>query len=106
TPEAGLRARPGSPLQGRRLAVSTTGPAPTDHLDAEVVSVSRNLANRAALHEDLERVDADVYLVEIKAAAIDRVAVAAEARGVQFVFDENEDVPPDLDDTIRRLVPA
>ncbi len=104
--EAELRLRPISPLQGRRVAVFTTGAAPTDHLDAEVVSVSRNLANRAALREDLERVDADVYLVEIKAAAIDLVAVAAEARGVQVVFAENEVVSPDLDDAILRLVPA
>jgi len=104
--EADLRLRPISPLQGRRVAVFTTGAAPTDHLDAEIVSVSRNLANRAALREDLERIDADVYLVEIKAAAIDLVAVAAETRGVQVVFAENEVVAPDLDEAILRLVPA
>jgi len=104
--EADLRLRPISPLQGRRVAVFTTGAAPTDHLDAEIVSVSRNLANRAALREDLERIHADVYLVEIKAAAIDLVAVAAETRGVQVVFAENEVVAPELDDAILRLVPA
>ena len=98
--------RPIAPLQGRRVAVFTTGEAPTDHLDAEVVSVSRNLANRAALSEDLERVDADVYLVEIKAAAIDLVAVAAQRRGVPVIFAENEVVSPGLDDAILRLVPA
>ena len=102
--EAELRLRPISPLQGRRVAVFTTGAAPTDHLDAEVVSVSRNLANRAQLSEDLERTDADVYLVEIKAAAIDLVAVAAQARGVQVVFAENEVVAPELDEEILRLV--
>ncbi len=104
--EAELRLRPISPLQGRRVAVFTTGAAPTDHLDAEIVSVSRNLANRAQLSEDLERTDADVYLVEIKAAAIDLVAVAAQARGVPVVFAENEVVSPELDDAILRLVPA
>ena len=104
--EADLRLRPIAPLQGRRVAVFTTGEAPTDHLDAEIVSVSRNLANRAALSEDLERTDADIYLVEIKAAAIDLVAVAAETRGVQVVFAENEVVSPGLDDAILRLVPA
>jgi cyclic 2,3-diphosphoglycerate synthetase len=104
--EAELRLRPISPLRGRRVAVFTTGAAPTDHLDAEVVSVSRNLANRAALSDDLERTKADVYLVEIKAAAIDLVAVAAETRGVEVVFAENEVVSPDLDDAVRRLVPA
>jgi cyclic 2,3-diphosphoglycerate synthetase len=104
--EAELRLRPISPLKGRRVAVFTTGAAPTDHLDAEVVSVSRNLANRALLSEDLERTDADVYLVEIKAAAIDLVAVAAQTRGVQVVFAENEVVSPELDDAILGLVPA
>jgi cyclic 2,3-diphosphoglycerate synthase len=101
--EAELRLHPISPLQGRRVAVFTTGAAPTDHLDAEVVSVSRNLANRAQLSEDLERTDADVYLVEIKAAAIDLVAVAAQARGVQVVFAENEVVSAGLDDEVLRL---
>ena len=104
--EAELRLRPISPLGGRRVAVFTTGAAPTDHLDAEVVSVSRNLADRERLSEDLERTDADVYLVEIKAAAIDLVAVAAEARGVEVVFAENEVVSPELDDAILGLVPA
>ena len=104
--EAELRLRPIAPLQGRRVAVFTTGAAPTDHLDAEVVSVSRNLANRALLSEDLERADADVYLVEIKAAAIDLVAVAAQARGVPVVFAENEVVAQELDDVILGLVPA
>jgi cyclic 2,3-diphosphoglycerate synthetase len=104
--EAELRLRPISPLAGRRVAVFTTGAAPTDHLDAEVVGVSRNLADRARLSEDLERTDADVYLVEIKAAAIDLVAVAAQARGVPVVFAENEVVSPELDDAILGLVPA
>jgi hypothetical protein len=44
--------------------------------------------------------------VEIKAAAIDLVAVAAEMRGVQVVFAENEVVCPELDEAILRLVPA
>jgi cyclic 2,3-diphosphoglycerate synthase len=104
--EAELRLRPISPLHGRRVAVFTTGAAPTDHLDADVVSVSRNLANRARLSEDLERTDADVFLVEIKAAAIDLVAVAAQARDVEVVFAENEVVSPELDDAILGLVPA
>jgi cyclic 2,3-diphosphoglycerate synthetase len=103
---AELRLRPVSPLRGRRVAVFTTGPAATDELDADVVSVSRNLANRAQLGEDLLRTDADVYLVEIKAAAIDLVAEAALRRGAEVVFAENEVVSPELDDVIRRLVPA
>ena len=102
--DAELRLRPIAPLQGRRVAVFTTGPAPTDHLDADVVSVSRNLADRAMLREDLARTDADVYLVEIKAAAIDVVAEAAIERGAQVVFAENEVVSPELDAAVQRLV--
>jgi cyclic 2,3-diphosphoglycerate synthetase len=101
---AELRLRPLSPLQGRRVAVFTTGLAPTDGLHAEIVSVSRNLANRAQLSEDLLRTDADVYLVELKAAAIDLVAEAAVRRGAEVVFAENEVVSADLDAVIQRLV--
>jgi cyclic 2,3-diphosphoglycerate synthetase len=102
--DAELRLRPIAPLQGRRVAVFTTGPAPTDHLDADVVSVSRNLADRAKLREDLARTDAAVYLVEIKAAAIDVVAEAALERGVQVIFAENEVVSSELDAAVQRLV--
>ena len=103
---AELRLRPVEPLHGRRVAVFTTGPAATEGLDAEVVGVSRNLANRALLREDLARTDADVYLVELKAAAVDVVAEAAVKSGVEIVFAENEVVCPGLDDEVRGLVPA
>lgn len=97
---AELRLEPAEPLAGRRVAVFTTGPAPTGHLDAEVVAVSRNLANRSALREDLETIDADVYLVELKAAAIDVVAEAALARGARVVLADNEVVSPELDEAV------
>ncbi|HMI29793.1 MAG TPA: hypothetical protein VK490_08795, partial [Gaiellaceae bacterium] len=103
---AELRLRPAAPLGGRRVAVFTTGLAPTEHLDAELVAVSRNLADRARLREDLARTDADVYLVEIKAAAIDVVAEAAAERSVEVVFADNEVVAPELDAAILSLVPA
>ena len=103
---AELRLRPAAPLTGRRVAVFTTGPAPTEHLDGEVVAVSRNLADRARLREDLARTDANVYLVEIKAAAIDVVAEVAAQRGVEVVFADNEVVAPELDEAILSLVPA
>jgi len=103
---AELRLRAVAPLRGRRVAVFTTGPAATDELDAEVVSVSRNLANRPRLAEELARTDADVYLVEIKAAAVDLVAEAALMRGAEVVFAENEVVCAGLDEAILGLVPA
>jgi cyclic 2,3-diphosphoglycerate synthase len=104
-----LRLRPMAPLSGRRVAVFTAGRAPVDHLEAELVHVSRNLADRTALREELKAVDADVFLVEIKAAAIDVVAEAAVERGIECVFAAN-DVRPldpgvDLDAELLSLVP-
>jgi len=101
-----LRLRPLEPLRGRRVAVFTAGPARIDHLDAEVVGVSANLANRARLRQDLARVDADVYLVELKAAAIDVVAEVAAERGVEVVLAANDVVSDELDDELQRLVPV
>jgi cyclic 2,3-diphosphoglycerate synthetase len=91
-----LRLRPVEDVSGRRVAVFTTG-APVRDLDAEVVGFSRSLANRAVLRDELARTDADVYVVEIKAAAIDVVAEAAAERGAEVVFAENEVVPLDGD---------
>jgi len=106
----GLRLRPVEPLTGRRVALFTTGNVPFGHLDADVVFVSRNLSDRAALAEDLRGVDADTFVVEIKAAAIDVVAEAALERGAKLVFADNEVVPlpgePDLDELFRGLVPS
>jgi cyclic 2,3-diphosphoglycerate synthetase len=104
--QAELRLRPAEPLAGRRVAVFTTGAARTEHLDGEIVAVSRNLADRDRLREDLARTDADVFLVEIKAAAIDVVAEIAAERGVEVVFADNEVVAPGFDDAILSLLPA
>ncbi|MDX6410846.1 MAG: cyclic 2,3-diphosphoglycerate synthase, partial [Gaiellaceae bacterium] len=102
---AELRLRPASPLAGRRIAVFTTGPAPVEHLDAEIVHVSRNLADRAALRAELATVDAEVFLVELKAAAIDVVAEAGAESGAEVILAENEIVAPGLDDALLALIP-
>jgi cyclic 2,3-diphosphoglycerate synthetase len=112
-----LRPRPITPIRGRRVAYFTTAPQGAhdvlaEHLgaehEAEVVGVSGNLARREALREDIDRLEAEVYLVEIKAAAIDVVAEEAQRRGVELVFADNAVVPlegePDLDEELRRLV--
>jgi cyclic 2,3-diphosphoglycerate synthase len=100
-----LRLRPTAELEGR-VAVFTTGLAPTEHL-ADVVHVSRNLADRRALRAELEDVRADTFLVELKAAAIDVVAEVAAKRDVRVVLAENEVVPlaGDLDAEVLALVP-
>ena len=72
--------------------------------------VSCNLSRRDELREDLERADADVFVVEIKAAAIDVVAEAAADRAIRLVFADNDVVPlegqPNLDDELRALAEA
>lgn len=100
-----LRLRPLEPLEGR-VAVFTTGAAPTAHLGVEVVHVSRNLARRDLLREELAAVDADTYLVELKAAAIDVVAEHALERGARVVLADNEVVAPGLDEAVLRLLPV
>jgi cyclic 2,3-diphosphoglycerate synthetase len=97
-----LRLRPLEPLDGRRAAVFTTGPASLDHLD-DVVFASRNLADRPRLARDLEHANADVYVVELKAAAVDVVAEHAAARGVDVVLAANDVVAPGLDEALLEL---
>ena len=87
--ELELRLQPTEPLSGR-VAVFTAGPAATDHLDAEIVHVSHNLARRDLLSAELERVDADTYLVELKAAAVDVVVEHALAHGRRVVLAGND----------------
>jgi cyclic 2,3-diphosphoglycerate synthetase len=60
---------------------------------AKVVHVSGNLADRSALRAELERVTAEVYLVELKAAAIDVVAEHALSAGAEVVLAANDVVP-------------
>jgi cyclic 2,3-diphosphoglycerate synthetase len=99
-----LRPRPVADVSGRSVAYfSAAPPAAHERLQAElegasgaaVVHVSGNLANRSALREELLRVDADVFVVELKAAAIDVVAEAARARGIEVVLAANDVVPID-----------
>jgi cyclic 2,3-diphosphoglycerate synthetase len=98
-----LRLEPTEPLEGR-VAVFTAGPARTDHLDAEVVLVSHDLARRDVLRSQLARLDADTYLVELKAAAVDVVFEDAVARGARIVLARNEVVVPGLDERVLALV--
>ena len=52
------------------------------------------------------RLDADTYLVELKAAAIDVVAEDALARGRQVVLAANDVVAPGLDEALLALAPV
>ena len=102
---ATLRLRPLEPLEGR-VAVFTAGPADVSHLDADVVHHSSRLADRDALRGELARLEADTYLVEVKAAAIDVVAEDALARGRRVVLAANDVVGDGLDEALLGLLPA
>ena len=97
-----LRLRPVEPLAGRRTALFTTGPALFDHVD-EVVFASQNLADRQALRRDLDDLDVEVFLVELKAAAIDVVAEAAAERGAAVVLAAYDVDACGLDDALLEL---
>jgi cyclic 2,3-diphosphoglycerate synthase len=99
---AALRPRPVERVEGRRVVYFTTAPEAVherlaahlrERYRAAAVAVSGNLARRDALRDDLTRLDGDLYLVEIKAAAIDVVAEAGTASGIPVVFADNEVVP-------------
>jgi cyclic 2,3-diphosphoglycerate synthetase len=117
-----LRPRPVEPVGGRRVAFFSTAPEAIhvrlrEHLErehgAEVALVSGNLADRDALRAELDSEEAgraEVFLVEIKAAAIDVVAETAAERGIPVVFADNEVLPlagePDLDALVLALADA
>ncbi len=94
-----LRPNPAQDIAGRSTAYFTAAPPVahatavahlSDAFGANVVHVSGNLADRTALRAELPSVEADVYLVELKAAAIDVVAEHALARGAEVVLAAND----------------
>jgi cyclic 2,3-diphosphoglycerate synthetase len=111
-----LRPRPLEPVDGASVAFFCTAPPErherlAEHLEvahgARVTSVSGNLSDRVRLREDLAAADADVFLVELKAAAVDVVVEEASRRGVRVVVAANDIVPlpgePLLDEALERL---
>jgi cyclic 2,3-diphosphoglycerate synthetase len=109
-----LRPTPLAPVNGRRIFYVTTapvsaGPVLAAHLTAEhgatVVGTSHNLARRPQLADDLDRMgDADVLVVELKAAGVDVAAKVALTRGMDVVFCDNRVVTVGGDDTFEGLV--
>jgi cyclic 2,3-diphosphoglycerate synthetase len=109
-----FRPTPLSPIAGARIFYATTAPPQVSHLltehlerehDCSVVGVSHALANRPQLREDLVGLEeADVLVVELKAAAIDLAARVASDRGVQVVFCDNRVVSIGGDASFEDLV--
>ncbi|MGZ8783741.1 MAG: hypothetical protein ACXWZB_09625, partial [Gaiellaceae bacterium] len=110
-----LRPRPAGDVAGRKVAFFSTAPESahagfaahlSEEYGADVVHVSGALADRSKLRTELEHVDADVFLVELKAAAIDVVAEAGRERGVEIVLAGSDVVTADgqdLDAALLRL---
>jgi cyclic 2,3-diphosphoglycerate synthetase len=107
--------RPVEPVEGRKVAFFTTAGEPAhggfaeylaEAYGADVVHVSGNLADRRALAEELESLDAEVFLIEIKAAAIDVVAEAGRERGIDVMLagsDVRSSGEVELDEELLRL---
>jgi len=108
-----LLPRPLADVAGRSVAYFCTAPTAAharlrEYLErttgADVVHVSGNLANRDVLARELPAIDAAVFLVELKAAAVDVVAEAALARGAEIHLAANDvvsiDGEPDLDELL------
>jgi cyclic 2,3-diphosphoglycerate synthase len=107
-PRFRLQAEPAGPVPEGRVALFTTGAESCEGVDPVVVST--NLARRDALTADLERAASegcDVYLTELKGAAVDTVAAAAVSGGAEVAFVRNRPlgVGFDLDEELRALVP-
>jgi cyclic 2,3-diphosphoglycerate synthetase len=94
-----LRPFPLEPISGRRVLYVTTAPASAradlvEHLEGahggRIVGVSHHLADRQRLAADLQEAgEAEILLVELKAAAVDLAASVAVARGMRVVFCDN-----------------
>jgi cyclic 2,3-diphosphoglycerate synthetase len=94
-----LRPRPLVDVSGRSVAYFSTAPEVAhavlaEHLEelhgAQIVHVSGNLANRDLLRAELPAVEAEIFLIELKAAAVDVVAEAALERGAEVVLAAND----------------
>jgi cyclic 2,3-diphosphoglycerate synthetase len=94
-----FRPFPLEPISGRRVFYVTTAPVSAgkvlaDHLEQQhgctIVGVSHHLAHRPELAADLAAApDADILLVELKAAAVDLAAKTALDRGMGITFCDN-----------------
>jgi cyclic 2,3-diphosphoglycerate synthetase len=111
-----LRPTPHEPVAGERVAYFGTAPVDArrriathlaDRHGASVVHVSGALADRPRLREELAAIDAETFVVELKAAAVDVVVEEAVRRGVRVVLAANDLVTlpgePDLAAELLRL---
>src|SRR5918994_1728695 len=108
-----FRPRPVGEVGGLRVAyVSTAPPAVLDklarHLEerygCEVVATSGNLSDRKRLGEDLDAMgEAEAYLTEIKAAAVEVVTRRGAEEGKPVFYCDNDPVGEGLDEELLRV---
>jgi cyclic 2,3-diphosphoglycerate synthetase len=109
-----FRPLPLSTVVGKRVFFCSTAPPGVGdvlkrHLEAEhgceVVALSHGLADRVALHRELDGApDFDILLTELKAAAVDVAVRAAAATGHEVVFADNALVGEGIEDAFDRLL--
>ena len=104
-----FRPKPFGPIEGRKVAFFTTAPKVivgklAHHLEENyactVIGTSCHLSNRPLLRSDIKEFgqEADIFLSELKAAAVDVVAEAAAAMGKKMVFCDNIPITVDGQD--------
>ncbi|MGF1470460.1 MAG: 2,3-diphosphoglycerate synthetase [Rubrobacteraceae bacterium] len=108
-----FRPRPVEEIEGLRVAYVSTAPARilaklARHLEetygCEVVATSGNLSDRGRLAEDLDAMaDAQAYLTEIKAAAVDVVTRRGSEEGKPVVYCDNDPVGEGLNEALLGL---
>ncbi|AHY46882.1 putative GTPase [Rubrobacter radiotolerans] len=97
-----FRPRPVESVEGAKVAYVSTAPEAVlkklagyleESFGCEVVGTSGNLSNRVRLEEDLRKLrEAEVYLTEIKAAAVDVVTARGAEEGKRVVYCDNDPV--------------
>ena len=108
-----FRPRPVGDVGGLRVAYVSTAPRAVleklarhleDRYGCEVVAASGNLSDRKRLAADLDGMaDADAYLTEIKAAAVDVVTRRGAEEGKQVLYCDNDPVGDGLDAELLRV---
>src|SRR5687767_7634717 len=108
-----FRPRPVGKIKGLRVGYSSTAPPAvldtlSRHLEerygCEVVAASGNLSDRKRLGADLEEMSGvEVYLTEIKAAAVDVVTRRGAVEGKPVFYCDNDPVGQNLDPALLGL---
>lgn len=111
-----LRPKPDGDIQGKKVAYFTTAQGEVVEHIARFISssygcsvefTSSELADRKKLRADLASLEpggVDVFLTEIKAAAIDVVTEEADRRGTEVVFCDNVPVEVDGRERLAELI--